>query len=199
MTLRNISLAVLAVTVLLNACGGGAEIDPTPAPPAADADSLQRWRDSVDAAAREAAAAAASDEAAAAEARRARALADARDNLEQPVYFDYDASEIRMDQREIMRLKAEILNASPQVQIRLEGHADERGSTEYNIALGNRRAVAVRDFLTGFGLPEARFALVSFGEEQPAVRRSDEAAWSQNRRVEFRITAGAQSINLPNR
>ena len=114
------------------------------------------------------------------------------------VFFDYDMSEIRDDAASALRAKVDILRASPQVQLRIEGHADERGSTEYNLALGNRRAVAVRDFLTGFGLSESRFSVVSFGEERPLQSGSDESAWSQNRRGQFVITAGANAINSGN-
>ncbi len=72
----------------------------------------------------------------------------------------------------------------------MEGHADERGSTEYNLALGSRRAEAVQEFIAGFGISANRFTTTSFGEERPAVNRSDEAAWAQNRRVAFVITGG---------
>ena len=79
---------------------------------------------------------------------------------------------------------------APTVRLRFEGHADERGSTEYNLALGSRRAESVRDFLSGFGIMANRFTTTSFGEERPAVNRMDESAWAQNRRVEFVITGG---------
>ena len=194
MTVRHFAVSVLAATVVFVACGGNPEPE-TPAPVVPDQDSLQRYRDSV--ADAEAARRLAEEEARRAEAAREAAIADARAELEAPVFFDYDESSIRSDQEDLMRRKVEILRVSPQVQIRIEGHADERGSTEYNVALGSRRAVAIRDFFTGFGLPEARFAIVSFGEEQPAARGSGEQAWSQNRRAEFRITAGARNINVP--
>ena len=74
--------------------------------------------------------------------------------------------------------------------MRLEGHADERGSTEYNLALGSRRAESVRDFLSGFGISADRLMTTSFGEERPLVSSSDETSWAQNRRVEFSITGG---------
>ena len=73
---------------------------------------------------------------------------------------------------------------------RADSIAAERGSTEYNLALGSRRAEAVREFLSGFGISASVFTTTSFGEERPAVNRSDEAAWAQNRRVEFVITGG---------
>ncbi len=114
------------------------------------------------------------------------------------VFFDYDVSEIRDDAATTLRAKVGILRASPQVRIRIEGHADERGSTEYNLALGNRRAESIRQFLTGFGLAENRFEIVSFGEGRPLQQGSDEATWARNRRGEFVITAGANAINPAN-
>jgi peptidoglycan-associated lipoprotein len=113
------------------------------------------------------------------------------------VNFDYDDSRIRADMEAILRQKVEILRASPNVRLRLEGHADERGSGEYNLALGSRRAQSVLDFFVQFGLAENRFETTSYGEERPLVNRSDEAAWAQNRRVEFVIIAGNDQINPP--
>ena len=100
------------------------------------------------------------------------------------------AEEARREAEQLLRAKLPILRASPTIRLRLEGHADERGSTEYNLALGNRRAVAVQEFLADFGISANVFTTTSFGEERPAVNRSDEAAWAQNRRVEFVITGG---------
>jgi peptidoglycan-associated lipoprotein len=133
-------------------------------------------------------------EAEAAAAREA-AIARARDVLLAPVRFDYDQSTLRADALQALNAKLPILRASSTVQLRLEGHADERGSNEYNLALGNRRAQAVMDFLTQNGLPANRFQTTSFGEERPAVNQSNEAAWAQNRRVEFVITVGGDAIN----
>lgn len=123
------------------------------------------------------------------------AIRAARSTLEEMVFFDYDMSEIRDDAATRLRAKVAILRASPQVQFRIEGHADERGSTEYNLALGNRRAEAIRQFLTGFGLAENRFEIVSFGEGRPLQQGDNEAAWARNRRGQFVITAGANAIN----
>jgi peptidoglycan-associated lipoprotein len=95
----------------------------------------------------------------------------------------------------VLRGKVDILRASPQVQIQIQGHADERGSTEYNLALGNRRAEAIRQFLAGFGIAEGRFSIISYGEERPLEMGQSEAAWSSNRRGQFVITAGANAIN----
>jgi len=146
--------------------------------------------------AREAAAAAAAERAAAAAERAAAAAA--RTTLMERVLFDYDESAIRMDQQSLLRQKVAILRASPQVQIRIAGHADERGSTEYNLALGTSRAAAIRDYLTDSGLPASRFSIVSYGEERPLANGSNESSWARNRRGEFVITAGANAINPAN-
>ena len=197
MIVRRFAVAVLAATLAVGACKG--DPPPMPEPPTADQDSLQAYRDSVANAermAREAAAAAAAERAAAA-AERAAASA-ARTTLMERVLFDYDESAIRMDQQSLLRQKVAILRASPQVQIRIAGHADERGSTEYNLALGTSRAAAIQDYLTDSGLPASRFSIVSYGEERPSNRSSSEMAWSQNRRAEFEITAGSSAINPGN-
>ena len=197
MIVRRFAVAVLAATLAVGACKG--DPPPMPEPPTADQDSLQAYRDSVANAERmaRAAAAAAAAEAAAAAAERAAAAA-ARTTLMEQVLFDYDESAIRMDQQSLLRQKVAILRASPQVQIRIAGHADERGSTEYNLALGTSRAAAIRDYLTDSGLPASRFSIVSYGEERPSNRSSSEMAWSQNRRAEFEITAGSSAINPGN-
>jgi peptidoglycan-associated lipoprotein len=110
--------------------------------------------------------------------------------LEQMVFFDYDDSTIRVDAQESLAAKVPFLRSNPAIRMRIDGHADERGSVEYNLALGMRRANAVREYLTGFGLEAARFEAYSFGEDHPLVNGTGEAAWSQNRRAEFRVTSG---------
>jgi peptidoglycan-associated lipoprotein len=197
MIVRRFFVTVFAATLLVGACGG--DPPPPPPPPQPDQDSLQRYNDSV--AAAEAARRAEAERLAAeraAEAERQRRIREARATLEEMVFFDYDMSEIRSDAATTLRAKVDILRSSPQVQIRIEGHADERGSTEYNMALGNRRAEAVRQFLVGFGLDASRFEIVSFGEGRPLEMGSNEAAWARNRRGQFVITAGANAINPPN-
>jgi peptidoglycan-associated lipoprotein len=110
--------------------------------------------------------------------------------LEQVVYFDYDESTIRADAQEMLARKVPVLRENTPIRMRIEGHADERGSVEYNLALGMRRANAVRDYLADFGIEPGRFEVVSFGEDRPATTGANESAWSQNRRAEFRVTAG---------
>jgi len=195
MILRRFVVPILAATLLVAACKK--ERPPPPAPAGINEDSLARAR--ADSIARVRAAA---EETARAEAEalatRERAVAAARATLDELVFFDYDKSNIREDAAAVLRRKADVLRASPQVQIRVQGHADERGSTEYNLALGNRRAESVRQFLVGFGLAESRFFIISYGEEQPLEAASNETAWARNRRAQFEITAGANAINPPN-
>jgi peptidoglycan-associated lipoprotein len=194
MIVRRFFVMVFAATLLVGACGG--DPPPPPPPPQPDQDSLQRYNDSV--AAAEAARRAEAERLAAeraAEAERQRLMRAARATLEEMVFFDYDDSEIRADAATALRAKGAILRASPQVRLRIEGHADDRGSTEYNMALGNRRAEAIRAFLVGFGLAENRFEIVSFGEGRPLQQGATEAAWARNRRGQFVITAGGDAIN----
>ncbi|HSW31949.1 MAG TPA: peptidoglycan-associated lipoprotein Pal [Longimicrobiales bacterium] len=197
MILRRFVAPVLAATLLVAACKK--EAPPPPAPTGPSEEELARRRADSIAAVRSAAEAAARERAEAeARAARERAAAAARVTLEELVFFDYDKADIRDDAAAVLRRKADVLRASPQVQMRIEGHADERGSTEYNLALGNSRAEAVRQFLAGFGLAADRFSIISYGEERPLENRSDESAWSRNRRAQFDITAGANAINPPN-
>lgn len=106
-------------------------------------------------------------------------------NIDTVFYFDFDQAILNSAARAALTFHAEALKASPR-SIRLEGHADERGSREYNMALGERRANAVRDFLRLQGVPSSLIETVSYGEEQPASIGSYDSSWSQNRRVELR-------------
>ena len=114
--------------------------------------------------------------------------APARATLEQVVRFDFDEAAITAEADQLLREKLPILLNSPTILLRLEGHADERGSVEYNLALGSRRAESVRTFLAGLGISTDRMTTTSFGEERPLVTGSDAASFAQNRRVEFVIT-----------
>lgn len=105
------------------------------------------------------------------------------------VYFDYDSSEIKPEYAELITGQARRLAASPGLRVRLEGHTDERGSREYNVALGERRSQAVRRALLLQGVAEGQIVTVSYGEERPAAEGADEAAYEKNRRVEF-VDAG---------
>ncbi len=190
MRIKHLFVPAIAATFILSACGGST---PPPAPdPGPTQAEIDARNDSIAAAraAEEARAAAERDAARREQDRMNRSRDQARATLEAVVQFEYDESDITPAAERILRAKLPILRSSPTVRLRLEGHADERGSTEYNLALGSRRAESVRDFLSGFGITASRFTSTSFGEERPAVNRSDEAAWAQNRRVEFVITGG---------
>jgi peptidoglycan-associated lipoprotein len=101
------------------------------------------------------------------------------------IYFDYDSSDVRPDFTEVIVAHGRFLAGNATVRVRLEGHSDERGSREYNIALAERRAQAVKRALALQGVQESQVAVVSYGEERPAATGSDENAWSKNRRVEI--------------
>jgi len=125
----------------------------------------------------------------------ARARDAAKASLTAPIYFEYDSDALTDADRAALDAKVAILNASSGVKIRVAGHTDERGSDEYNLALGQRRAAAAKRYLTQHGVADAMIDIISYGEEHPAVEGHDEAAWFKNRRDEFEITAGADAIN----
>ena len=101
------------------------------------------------------------------------------------IYFDYDISEIRSDYRDVVIAHGEYLAANPSARVTVEGHCDERGSREYNIALGERRANAVRQLMTLMGASGQQIRTVSYGEERPVAEGHNESAWQLNRRVEI--------------
>jgi peptidoglycan-associated lipoprotein len=113
-----------------------------------------------------------------------------RTALGEMIFFDYDRSEIRADSRAILDRKARILRDQPTVSIRIEGHADERGSTEYNLALGSRRADAVRTYLAGVGINASRVQTTTYGEARPLSNGAGEPTWSRNGWAEFVVTGG---------
>jgi peptidoglycan-associated lipoprotein len=110
------------------------------------------------------------------------------------IHFDYDKSKIRSDDAATLDQKVAILQANPNVRIRIGGHCDERGSDEYNLALGNRRAQAAKQYLVSHGIDAGRIETQSWGEEKPLVQGHDESAWSQNRRDEFEIISGGDQL-----
>ncbi len=115
-----------------------------------------------------------------------------------PIYFDFDKSNIRPDAAETLDRKVPWLQANPGMRIRIEGNADERGSDEYNLALGQRRAASAKRYLVNKGLAADRFDLVSYGEERPVCTEHNEACWQLNRRDDFRIvTIGSDMIMVP--
>lgn len=195
-THRVLALSLLALSVA-SACRKKPEVAPPPPtpPPAETCD--QRCRDSLATLER-----ARADSVAAANARRAaeereRALASTRATLAAAVYFELDSDELQSDARASLDAKLPILRANAGLRLRVHGHTDERGSDEYNLALGQRRAASVKRYLTDQGIDGSRIDIVSFGEERPAVAESNEEAWRMNRRAEFEITAGGDALVAP--
>src|SRR2546425_3675798 len=197
-------LSGLAVAVMA-ACGGK-KPETTPQPQVANADSLaeaERQRaDSIARAEREA------REREEAERRRQQALADSLAALGQTtnavrallgtlIHFDYDKALIRGGDPAGLGQKVAILQANSGLRIRISGHCDERGSDEYNLALGNRRATAAKQYLVSHGIDGSRIETVSYGEERPIASGHDEAAWAQNRRDEVEILSGGGNLKQP--
>ena len=190
--MRASSLLLLVSALLAAACGGSPPPEepapePTPAPappppaPAPVDDSAERERMERERMAREAA-------------ERARALAA---ELATMINFDFDMSTIREPDMATLDRKAAILQANPNVRLRIAGHADERGSDEYNLALGNRRAASAKRYLENKGIDGSRIEVVSYGEERPLSPGSDETAYAQNRRDEFEVVAGGDNLVAP--
>lgn len=213
---RNGSIAAMLVLIGAGAVACGGSPPPPPPPPVVveaatpDADSLA----AVLAAEREAAAMQlceqASEAIAAGDVNRARSLvqqinrdyagtecanmtagisakADAITVLREQVHFDFDRSRITDEAAATLQRKADVLRAHPELRIAIEGHCDERGSLEYNMALGQRRAQSTMKYLVDLGLTGDMFSTVSYGEERPTAQGANEGAWAQNRRAEFVI------------
>ena len=102
------------------------------------------------------------------------------------VYFDFDAYNLRSDARDALQFNAQLMRSSPDLRVQIEGNCDERGSDEYNLALGKKRAEAAKSYLVDLGIEAARISTLSYGEENPAVPGHNEMAWAQNRRDEFK-------------
>jgi peptidoglycan-associated lipoprotein len=126
-----------------------------------------------------------------------RDAAAMRSTITTTINYDFDKADLRPDTRATLDQKIPILNANPALMIRIAGHTDSRGSGEYNLELGQRRAAAARDYLTARGVAASRIELVSYGEERPLCQMQDEGCWSQNRRAEFEITAGGSPLRKP--
>src|SRR5262245_26928656 len=107
----------------------------------------------------------------------------------QDINFDYDQYDLRTDARTILDRKAGFLNQNSSVRVQIEGHCDERGTNEYNLALGERRANAAKQYLTTAGISAGRLSTISYGEERPLDPGHTEAAWARNRRAHFVITS----------
>jgi len=104
------------------------------------------------------------------------------------VFFDFDRAELREDARERLTRNAQWLREHPQFEVTIEGHCDERGTNEYNLSLGERRAGATRDYISSLGVAGTRMRSISYGEERPQCSTSDESCWAMNRRAHFVVT-----------
>jgi len=135
----------------------------------------------------------------AAEGNRTAAIAAARNTLLTKIYFDFDKSDLTDQDRAALDAKVPILNANPGLRIRIEGNCDKRGSDEYNLALGQRRAAAAKRYLTEHGIDASRIDVISYGAERPVAAGDSEDAYAQNRRDEFAITAGGDNLRAPAR
>lgn len=113
------------------------------------------------------------------------AIQGAAANMQAVVHFDFDSDAIRQDAAAVLNQHAQFLNSNQGAKVQVAGHTDERGSREYNMSLGERRAAAVRSYLASKGVNTANVEIVSYGEEQPVATGSNEAAWAQNRRAEL--------------
>jgi peptidoglycan-associated lipoprotein len=199
-------LVLIAAAATATLAAGACKKKPTPAPtPVVNQDSINAAnarRDSMaradqarrDSLAREQSRA---DSIARDRQRHDQMLAGARTTITTPVYFEFDKSELTPDDISKLDAKIPLLNANPDLRIRVSGHTDSRGSDEYNMALGQRRAASAKRYLTQHGIAATRIETVSFGEERPAATGTDEASMAQNRRSEFEIIAGGDNITVP--
>jgi peptidoglycan-associated lipoprotein len=107
--------------------------------------------------------------------------------VSEDIYFEYDSAALIPEARDVLKRKAEFLRGNPNVSVIIEGHTDDRGTVEYNLALGERRAASAMSFLVDLGIPESRLTTISYGKEKPANPGHNETAWAANRRVHFEI------------
>ncbi len=205
--MKSVSLLLvlgLSIATVATSCGG----NPAPATPTPNADSAaaadRARQDSIAAAQAEADRLAREEAERVARQREADSLAalsrsseEVRAMLALMIHFDYDKSNIRSDDMGALDQKVAILQANPDLRIRVGGHCDERGSDEYNLALGNRRAQAAKQYLVSHGIDAGRIETQSWGEERPMVDGHDESAWSQNRRDEFEVISGGDNLRRP--
>jgi peptidoglycan-associated lipoprotein len=112
-----------------------------------------------------------------------------RESPLRPLFFLLDSNEVSTEGQQVLQANAAVLKKYPNMQVTIEGHCDERGTAEYNLALGERRALAARNYLVSLGIPGDRIKTVSYGKEFPFDAGHDEGAWSNNRRAHFVITA----------
>lgn len=186
----------IAVAASLVAAGCARKPAARPEPRRINTDSLLREQarlDSIDKAeaARNAASAAAAAAAKAGPATTAPVTSTERSAIANVIYFELDDSALGDESRAAIEAKAPVMLRHPNMRIRITGHADERGSDEYNLALGLRRAAEAKRYLAALGIAEDRIEILTLGEERPAVQGHTEEAWALNRRAEFEVIEGA--------
>jgi peptidoglycan-associated lipoprotein len=188
--------ATLLVAALAAACGKKPQPAPTPAPQAAPPAPAGPNQDSIDAARRDSIARAQriADSLRAEQDRLAAAMAAARNTITQLVYFDFNKSDLTDQDKATLDAKIPVLNANPGLRIRVAGNCDARGSDEYNLALGQRRASEAKRYLVAHGVDAARIDVISYGKERPIAQGDTEEAYAQNRNDQFEITAGGDNI-----
>ena len=198
--------ALIGVAVLTAACGSGPKPE-QPAPqsqaqqPAVNADSIRAAQDAAARQAQQEAAERARQQAAKdsadAAARAAAASAEVTSALATMIHFDFNKADIKPEDQTTLDYKARILQANSALTIRVNGFADERGSDEYNLALGMRRATSAKRYLLNKGIADARVETFSYGEDRPVDPGHNEDAWAKNRRDEFQILAGGTALVAP--
>lgn len=203
--MKRLLLVVLAgvVAATVVACGGKKPEPATTPTPQPNADSMsaadKARKDSIEEAerAREEAERLAQQRTADSLAALGHSSEAVRAMLSTMIHFDYDKSNIRGGDASVLDQKIAILQANPDARIRVSGHCDERGSDEYNLALGNRRATASKQYLVSHGIEAGRIETISYGEERPLDPGHNEDAWSKNRRAEFDVVSGGDALKQP--
>jgi peptidoglycan-associated lipoprotein len=191
---------VIPATILglaaLAACGKKPAPAPAPAPAAAPAAPSGPNQDSIDAARRDSIARAQrlADSLRAEQDRMAAAMAAARNTVTQLIYFDFNKSDLTDQDKATLDAKIPVLNANPGLHIRVAGNCDARGSDEFNLALGQRRASSAKRYLVDHGVDASRIDVISYGKERPVAQGDTEEAYAQNRNDQFEITAGGDNI-----
>jgi peptidoglycan-associated lipoprotein len=187
---------VVAGSAFAAACGKKPQPAPAPAPAAAPAQPAGPNQDSIDAARRDSIARAQrlADSLRAEQDRLAAAMAAARNTITQLIYFDFNKSDLTDQDKATLDAKIPVLNANPGLRIRVAGNCDARGSDEYNLALGQRRASQAKRYLVDHGVDASRIDVISYGKERPVAQGDTEEAYAQNRNDQFEITAGGDNI-----
>jgi peptidoglycan-associated lipoprotein len=199
-TIWSTTAAVIATSVFSTGCHHAQPSTPVPAAtqPVANRDSIARANARLDSIARADAQrridTARADSSRRANEARTAALAAARADLTHSIHFDFDQTDVLAADRPVLDRKVALMRANPAVQLRIDGNTDERGSDEYNLALGMRRAASAKRYLTDRGVDPSRVAIISNGEERPICQGHDEICWMQNRRAEFVIAAGGDVL-----